>query len=483
MNTQAIDLEPTAARHAYRLLVAGNGALDPLFSSALSSLGALHLDPSAGKPEDYDLLVLDARSLPAPGFGAHAKNARAALEKNRPVLIVRPTAAHKKALADSGALHHYADGDSLALLIEPRRDLAGALRIGLAEQRHAIATGTLRQITIDDAGTVTADESTQLAPASAVDQTADDVAPFFQHVRDVVERLAGGETIPVDAQADGFGQPNLPPGNIPPSLWNVTPINLYVPLSYTPASGSYLPAGSAIWQGLITVGVYYDNTSFSKPVQWAYVEHSGSLSMPYNNTTHSGLIAQNDRDEGWSLGMLSILGNDISGPNLTSNQSSPNNANDTVSYTSSSSFQVGLSAGTDGLSGNATYEIGSSVTNDLTQWAVQKNGPDSWVFYQQVPYDGRDMSSFPNGAAGHRGAPVAVPSISAGDLDFCTQTVWIHSPADRTALLNSYHYRMNFFWYHVDSRHPIRWSATMNYWASYYDLNLYLNFGLASASH
>lgn len=487
MKPQLLLSETSTGTDPVPLVIAASNLIEPLFAAALADLGTVtRVDglPAA----DCHLLVIDAARSSLSQFEAQAATACALLERNCPVLILRPTRTHKRLLAQARVTRHYVDSDCVALLVEPRRDTAGALRIGLAEQYarvHGIATWPLSAGAAPDANAgPTLDDIVVLASApSATDPEPADLVPFLERLRCVVTRLAAGDVLPLFDATSGFAQPNQPDVSIPSNLWNTQPIAWYQPVGLgMPNSsfgdGSKAANSSALLQGLTTLGVYYDNSSYSKPVQWLIIEHSLSLSLPYNPTTTNGLVKQDSQDQGWSIGSLQIAGSNISASNLVSNQSTPQNANNVETYTSSSNFHVGLTAGTDGLRADVGYNVGSSVTNSISQWAVQKTAPDNWTFYQQTPFDGRNTTSWPDGADGKKGAPVFVGPIAAGELDVCAQTVWLRTPADTATLQNYYLFQANFFWYHADHHGNLEMAS----WSPFLGWNFMIDFGSAFPS-
>ncbi|WNG54845.1 hypothetical protein F0U59_08725 [Archangium gephyra] len=423
-----------------RLLVYGQGSLAQQFSEQLASVGALVKSNGSQRPQDYGLVVLDCSTLKPEELSNHAAELRTALEHNRPLLVLQPTTAHKQALAKGKLLRHYIQEPSIALLIEPRRDAQNQLRFSLCEQfpnatGPSVCTAALKQKDGPVQQQPAGEETPSAPPATPVD-----LSHFMRRLAQDVKTLASGRPLQLDTTSSA---PNNPPNNIPSSLYDVTPITLYTTFSPTGSSqGGYTPpTGSFLLEGLVTIGVYYDNTSFNTPVQWVIIDHSGLC-----DTT---LKANDDTHLGWSLGSLDINGQNISSSTMAYKQSSPNNINNATTYTSSSSFTVGLSGGTDGLSGNTSYTIGSSQTSTITDWSIVQNYSDSWTFAQATPYNG-NQSGFPDGAV-DMGGIETLPAISTTSLSYGTQTVWCRTPAAQQNSSIQYTYKVGAWFIYEDN--------------------------------
>jgi hypothetical protein len=401
-------------------------------------------------PKDYDLLVLDGPSLRGADFIPGAALARTALENDKPVLVMEPTDEQKKQLAAAGALHSYPNGDCYALLIEPRRDAAGTLRLALAEQSivedrpvtvtRALAKGGRDGSTVQGpADTFTVRPQRQL--------TTTDIDRFIKRVRQSVTSLKAGaiKTTQLDSSA-----PSNPPSNIPTDLYDVTPVNLYYALWHgggTDQHGYTPPNGYTYFEGVVYIGVYFDNKTMNQAIQWLNIEHSG---MFYTN----GMVANDSNSRGWSVAQIEIKGDSISGPTLVTKASSPNNVNNSTEYTTSTSFTVGIDAGVgpDGgsIGVNASYSVSNSETHSVTDWAILQSSPNWWCFYQQNPYDGRTASgSFPGGAANGDGV-AALPALSAGGFAYATSTVYQHLPATNTSSSVGFTYNLKSNFTHLD---------------------------------
>ncbi|MDP9191864.1 MAG: hypothetical protein M3P06_09210 [Acidobacteriota bacterium] len=450
-----------------RLLVYSSGPLIDLFAAPLSAAGEVDTFDGSQKAAKYDLLVLDAGSLAAADFEDGAVAAKAALDSNTPVLVLSPTDHHKSVLAAAGALRHYPNGDSVGLLIEPRRDAGGTLRFALAEQ-YAPDAGVGRLTRTEGSGgrrkNDDAEEDAFEVPGRPA-PTITEMERFIERVRGSVAALQSG---PIEART-GNG-PNDPPATIPAGLYDVTPVNFYHPISAGggPKLGYKPPDGSLTFEGTAYIGAYYDNTSFNKPVQWLIIEHSGlfyTAGLEVNDSTHRG----------WSIAMLQINGEAISNSSLATRQSAPNNVNNETTYRSETSFSVGVSAGTAGLGVNTNYTIGSSVSNSISDWSITQSSPNIWQFAQATPYDGAQQTGLPAGAAGSGGV-AGLPTISVGSLAFDAQTVWQHLPATSDTQEVTYRFVTNsrftysttgkswqaFSWnyiYQFSRKYTINWAA------------------------
>lgn len=428
----------------YLFLVYSKSGVKNIAFEELSANGKIIKGNGSQNVAEHDLLVFDGNSYTANELKDLAKYAKDALDSNTPVLILGSTKAHKSALSSMGALGSYIEEDSAALYIEPRYDANGNQRIALAEQffpnsNQAKFTRSVGQF--DNGKSVSLAEPVVLKVETLV-PTVLDYAKFLKRVKGSVETLSSGVKL---SQTDDTA-PNNPPGNIPSGLYDVTPVTMYWSWAPggAPASGYTPPAGSITLEGLVTIGVYYDNKSFNSPVQWLLIEHSGLYST-------AGLEANDNTHIGWSVGALSIDGQNISSKTMVSKQSSPNNVNGQTQYTSGTEFSVGISAGTDGLSANASYTISSSQTSSIMDWTIVQSDPNTWNFAQSVPYNGNNKpGSFPNGAAGSGGV-AALPPISVGSLAFDTQSVWAQLPATQTNISVPYSFAANSFFTYADA--------------------------------
>ena len=439
---------------AFRFLIYSEGTLDDILATPLSTYGDLVESDGSQKPTDYDLLVFDGRTVAPEALAKQGPKLQAQLEADRPFLIYRPTPAHKAGLAEAGVIHHYIEEGSFALYVEPQRDASGALRIGLAEHFGVAAEGKVERTlaTLRRDATVASEKTEEFDIETEETPDVLELAPFIERIRHSVHRLSAGQSIEADTAATG-----LPPKDVPKELWDRTPINVYQAIhpQGAKADGYRPPQGKLTLEALVSLGIFYDDRTYNEPIQWLHLKHEGHL------TAH--MVADTRDHRGWSNASLNVQGEDISSASLIANQSSPNNVNRQRQYTSRSSFTVGVKADPKGLWPSLSYSIGSSETATIRDWKIAQSTPNSWLFDQQVPYDG-DARGFPHGAAGEHGVS-ELPEISKGTLAFDTQTVWVHLPADRKEKSVNYSYQVTsrFTW---SERTGKDWKAwNWSYWA------------------
>ncbi|TNJ36054.1 hypothetical protein FGF66_12290 [Chlorobaculum thiosulfatiphilum] len=446
-----------------RFLNVSGAALPDLLAAPLGQHGSIvnYQSSMVESITEFDLLVVDCSAIPHHQFETAGQQSFSAIKANRPVLLFRPTQAHKQTLAQYGVIFTYICSDSLCLLIDPTSSADGD-PVALVEHMGAISEGMVER-TLDvrnNAGQIETVRTDVFPVNKAAVPTISDLQPFISRVQQAVHRRSfGGTHNDVKASNDDQG-PNLPPSDIPKTLWNCTPILLYWTLN--PHGGTQdnftPPQGNITLECLASVGVYYDNVNFNQPVQWLLIEHSGHLYTQIN---------VNDKtNRGWSLAYMTIAGQNISSATMVSNQSSPNNVSDVTQYTSSSEFTVGLTAGTEGIAGNMSYSIGSSQSCSISDWKIIQKTPNSWLFDQQTPYDGT-TDGFPDGAAGSDGV-AALPTISTSALAFNSQTVWVHLPATKDSINVSYTYdvQCRFTWSESTGTDWSAWSWRWHTWPS-----------------
>ncbi|HEU4887399.1 MAG TPA: hypothetical protein VFV49_05890, partial [Thermoanaerobaculia bacterium] len=314
-----------------RFLVVRGGPLGDFFETLLSGAGTLVTFDGSQKTEDYDLLVLDGGSLSASAFEKGATAAKAALDANKPVLILTPTTDHKDVLAAAGALRAYPRGGSVALLIEPHRNADDKLSLWLAEQYAPDAGNGRLYRTVggaghdEDAAAATSDVFEVQAPSLP---STTGIAPFIERLRGAVSALKAGRLL-----ASASKGPKDPPPDIPSDLYDVTPVNLFYEIKITEHTNpGWFPTGAVRLEGTAYIGVYYDNLH-NTPLQWLLIEHSGLFYT-------GGMEDDDEGGRGWSLGALHIEGPNISSQALATHLSSPNNVNGVRTYSSGTSFTV-----------------------------------------------------------------------------------------------------------------------------------------------
>lgn len=459
----------------YQWLMFGSGALPDVVREPLLHFGEFveyekwRSDPDAFSENCGSMLLINCAGESGEELAACKDFLKSMLEKNRPALLIKPTGAFKASLVQDGILSCCIQDDSFALFLEPCRDENGNLRIALSEHFGVVEEGLLErvQVVMDQTGKILTSKKDSFPVKNTAGLNFMDLDPFIQHIRHVMHELSKGNTIPFSDSA-----PNNPPSDVPSNLWVNTPINVYQVVkpkgsavnSYTP------PPGTVTVEFLISVGIYYDNKKYSKPVQWVYLEHSGHV--------HTDMQHNDRHTRGWSIGEFNVSGDNISSSEFVSNSSSPNNVSEKKSYTSSSELDVGLQAGTQGIQGDISYHIGSSETVEISDWKVVQKDPNSWQMFQATPYNGTAWS-FPNGCAGYHGAN-SVPTISSSTLAFNTQSTWIHNPAvgnETKRVAYTYNMKNHYVW--CDSYSKSSWHAWWWGFRSWPSRTILLNFSQA----
>lgn len=417
------------------------------------------------------MLVINCSQDIESNFKSRSADIMKMLNDNHPILLLMPTKAIKNALVQSHILPCCIEDDSMALFIEPCRNANGELRIALAEQFSASGECELKRIqTVMDQGGKTLSEKSDtftVKETGVLDSLS--VDPFISRIRRTMHTLATGNSISFEDV-----QPNTPPSNVPSTLWINTPINVYevtypsgaTKESFTP------PTGQLTMEFLISVGIYYDNKKYGvdKPVQWVYIEHSGHI--------YTTMQRDDSSCRGWSIGEFTLSGDNISSSEFISNTSSPNNVSGSTTYTSQSSINVGLHAGTQGITGDIGYTIGSSETITIKDWKVVQQDTNSWDMYQNTPFAG-NSEKFPDGCAGYDGVN-SLPDISKSTLAFNTQTTWIHNPASANGMKNiAYSYSLKSYFTWCDSHSSTKWHAWNWWWNANRSRTLILDFSKA----
>lgn len=459
----------------YLFLIYSKVGIKDIAFEELTANGKIIQGSGSQKVRDHDILVLDGHSHLSEELKDLAKHAKEALDCNIPVLLLNSTKAHKKVLAAMGVLGTYIEEDSVALFIEPRYDEGGNRRIALVEQFFP-KSGQVKLTRISAQFDSRSNkeifgEPVELEVAEFIPSILD-YEKFLNRVKSTVESLSSGMKLSLSSVPD-FSFSSVP-SNIPPGLYDITPITLYAVQPWKgPSNKGYTPPTSnTTVQALVTIGIYYDNLSFNQPVQWLVMEHNGSC-------TTGGMAVNNTTNCGWSLGAFTINGQSISSSTIVNKQSSPTNVNGQTSYTTGTDFSVGLAAGTDGLTGNANYTVSSSQTENIDDWQVVQNNPHYWVFSQVSPYNGVPTKplTFPQGALGSGGV-TPLPPISTGGLSFDTQSVWIQSPAAQNSIWVAYTYTTNAWFAHARATGK-NWTGTV--WGGYWNefLTFTINFAAA----
>lgn len=443
---------------SYQWILCGDNTLSDIFEQPLSHFGTFITFAEWKKAVGEDnseafknsMMVINCMESQKNDIEQLCNKMQLFLDNNRPILLIHPTSEDKSALANHGILSSYIQEDSVALFIEPHRDAKGTLRIALAEHFGVNNSCEIQRdhVTKDQEGNILFAKQDNYHVSFEQGLNFQDVMPFIDRIRNTMHFLSTHDCMPVT-----YVQPNDPPSDVPGTLWINTPINLYYTKlvgggkveSFTP------PIGSITVEGLISIGIYYDNIKYSSAIQWVYLENSGHVA------TNMGENLSEKR--GWSIGDFQIDGGNISSPTLVSNASSPNSVSGQIQYTSNCSLKAGLTAGTEGISANILYDIGSSETESLNKWGIIQVDPNSWHFQQQSPYNGASESGFPDGAADYNGVK-SLPDISRSTLAFNTQSTWIHNPAGKApAMTVNYIYKMKNYFIWCDSYSSSSWHA------------------------
>jgi hypothetical protein len=375
----------------------------------LAQAGEIVAADGSQDPKGFHMVVVDGASTRPAEMSKIVPQLSAALDSNVPVMFLEPTEEHKKSL--SSKVHGWSSGASAACFIYPIQDQHGRRFYGVHEQfapRRPDVPLMVVESHRGPNGKRVASEPVEIAssaggPPPAL--AAEHVAEFVGDVTKVLRELRQKGTVDVIS---------TPPQDCP--FW-ANPYKIYQPIA---VGATGVGSGSQTVSGTAQVGIYYDNLTYSNPVQWTLVSNQGNYSSDIIENDSSGL--------GWTVG-----GFEINGPGLGAStqgdfslfQSSPQSVSGQTNYSSTTSFTVGVAAGTDGLSANASYTESSNFNFALNDWEITLTGDDSWNFYQQVPYSGEWQGpSFPSGAVSG-GSPAALPSISTSSLSFATQTVWL----------------------------------------------------------
>jgi hypothetical protein len=263
----------------------------------------------------------------------------------------------------------------------------------------------------------------------------------------------------------------LATGNPPPGCpyW-AAPYKLYASLGVGGGSSS-APAATQTVSGTASMGIYYDNLTYTNPVQWTIIGNQGNYSSDLVENDGSGLI--------WTIGGFKILGPGLATQgDFSLYQSSPQSVSGQTTYTSSTSFTVGVSAGTDGLGSNASYTQTNGVSYSLNDWEITLTNDDSWNFYQQTPYNGESQSFQNNAVSG--GHPASLPAISTSALSFAAQTVWLALQPLQTTMPITFTYQV-YPTGIIFSNTGLIWNAKFYYYSSYDFSQTYnLDFGPAN---
>jgi len=128
--------------------------------------------------------------------------------------------------------------------------------------------------------------------------------------------------------------------------------------------------------------------------------------------------------KGWMAGGLNIkIRPENTNDEFVYFDGSPNTVNSVTTYTTSTSFTVGLSANGSSITASGSYTEQESTSKGITDWAITQITDGHWQFNQAVPFNGLNFHDATHGNI------YSIPAISTTSLDYDTQTVWqTHSP-------------------------------------------------------
>ncbi|MES1241387.1 MAG: hypothetical protein ABUT39_07195 [Acidobacteriota bacterium] len=436
---------------------------DSLVYQSLAGTAEVVVADGSQNPKDFQMVMVDCTSTAASAMGGIVPQLKAALDANVPVLLLDPQEEHKKSL--SPKVHGWSSGASAACFLCPLQNGDSGQIYSVTEQfaPRTAAEGTLMMVEAqaDSNGQVTVSAPVEVATSTNVapDLQAADVEAFAADVSQTLADLS---------QNGGI---ILATGNPPPGCpyW-AAPYKIYQPLGVGGGSGSS-PTATQTVSGTASMGIYYDNLTYTNPVQWTIIGNQGNYS--------SDIVQNDDSGLGWTIGGFKILGPGLATQgDFSLYQSSPQSVSGQTTYTSSTSFTVGVSAGTDGLGSNASYTQTNGVSYSINDWEITLTNDDSWNFYQQTPYNG-ESQGFPDGAESG-GNPAGLPSISTSALSFAAQTVWLALQPLQSTMPITFTYQV-YPTCIIFSNINVNWHANFYYYSNYQFSQTYnLDFGPAN---
>ncbi len=433
-----------------RFLSYQKGTPNSLVYQRLAAAGEIVAADGSQDPKDFRMVLVDCAGTAVDATGDLVSQLSAALDANVPVMFLNPQEEDKKSLADK--VKGWSSGSSAACLIVPVQDENGRRLYSVTEQlapRPVDAQMMVVEAYSDSDGNVVVSEPSQVdgsTTGATLELTPEDIEEFSADVEKTLEQLGHGPIVLAST---------TPPSGCP---YSATPYKIYASLGVGGGSSS-APAATQTVSGTASMGIYYDDLSYSNPVQWTIIGNQGNYS--------SDIIQNDDSGLGWTIGGFKILGPGLAGSSqgdFSLYQSSPQSVSGQTTYTSSTSFTVGVSAGTDGLGSNASYSQTNAVSYNLNDWEITLTNDDSWNFYQQTPYNG-ESQGFPDGAESG-GNPAALPSISTSALSFAAQTVWLALQPLQSTMPITFTYQV-YPTCIIFSNINVNWHAKFYYYGSY----------------
>lgn len=443
----------------YKFIFCGSEEVDDILQAPFKMYGGFttlescmeELDSGSIFTKRNNMLIVDCGNYDSVSdFSSVTGYMKSMLENDQPVLLYKPLASHKRMLVENDVVPACITDSALALCLMPQRDENGNLHVAMYEHwglldAPACCERTLATIE-DDNNKITPVERKILNVQPSGHLTISDLKPFIDTLSDAMHTLVKEQRIEYTAGS------STPPDNIPKTLWFNSPINIYATITPCgqPYEGFTPPAGRMVLEMGMNVGGYYDNLNYDLPIQMVNIVSLGHMTTTMNDNT-------SDR-RGWSIANVEIDGDNISSDEIVSVSSSPNNTSGSSTYTSGSEFNIGLSAGTEGLASNASYTISHSVSREISDWTDVQLDPNSWLFKQQSPYDGT-ATGFPGGAAGTGGVS-NLPPLSQSCLYLNTNTVWRQHPASsRKTISISYKFNVTARYTWAKEHNSTKWSA------------------------
>lgn len=364
-------------------------------------------------PTDFNMVIIDAKSSTAAEIADQLTLVQNALDNGVAVMLLDAGKDHKQAI--SSITKFYNEKQGVAYFVAPMADKNGKRHYKVIEQFAPISLkeGLMRQEqSVNFNGELETSEPVKIDMSDAPDPelSYEHIAEFSKEVESDLRTLSSNGALEQTS--------NTPPAGAP--YWaQLYSFKQPYQLGGGASNGHTPPAANQLLSGNATFGIYYDNVTYTnQPIQWVSIGVGG---------LYAANLVSNTQDEmGWMVGGLEIDG--PSPTNLTYKQGSPNSVSGQTSYTAETSFSVGLEAGKDGVTINASYTETNSETKTLNDWEITQVNEDGWKFFQQNPFNGTVYGNSGIGKGLGGGGVAALPAISTSSLAFDTQTVWIANP-------------------------------------------------------